>query len=234
MFQFKQFSILQEKSAMKVGTDGVLLGAWARVQGQEKEVLDIGTGTGLIALMLAQRTTDKVNISAVEVEKEACEEAQYNFENSKWNHKLSLYNTSIKNHHPKVKYDVIVCNPPYFTDTLKTPLKTARTLARHVDDLSFKELLTLTANLLPTTGNAFFVIPFKEEEYFIALAKESGLFVNKITRVKGREEVAVKRSLLAFSKQKHLIVEDELVIEIDRHVYTQDYINLTKEFYLKM
>ena len=232
MFQFKQFSISQDKSAMKVGTDGVLLGAWTPLKTKDHYVLDIGTGTGLIALMLAQRNP-KAIIDAIEIESNAFTEAKLNFENSIWTDRLNAFNVNLKSFDTHHKYDLIVSNPPYFTDTFKEKA-TKRTLARHVDNLSFKELIEHVIRLLKKEGACAFIVPCSQETDFISLAQEQGLYPQKITRVKGRKSVLVKRSLLYFTKTEVECVEDEIVIEIDRHIYTQDYINLTKSFYLKM
>ena len=231
MFQFKQFSISQEKSAMKVGTDGVLLGAWIPVD-KTKNILDIGTGTGLIALMLAQRNS-LANIHAIEIEENACMEANLNFKNSPWLERLTVFNDSLQSFKNDVKYDLIVSNPPYFTDTFKNT-DSERTLARHVGNLSFQDLLFYTVSLLNDHGTCAFIIPFSEEENFINLAKNQDLCICKITRVKGRVELPFKRSMLCFKKKPSICIETELVVEIDRHVYTSDYITLTQPFYLKM
>lgn len=231
MFRFKQFSILQEQAAMKVGTDGVLLGAWCSVE-KVNTVLDIGTGTGLIALMLAQKSS-KARIDAVEVDESAAQEAEQNFINSNWSDRLNLYLSSLQEFKPNKTYDFIVSNPPYYTDTFSSE-QTQRTLARHVASLSFRDLLRICVGLLNNTGSCAFIIPYKEELGFIALAKEVGLFICKITRVKGREDLPFKRSLLCFNKTKEINLVDELIIEVDRHVYTDKYIALTQEFYLKM
>lgn len=231
MFRFKQFSISQEKSAMKVGTDGVLLGAWVPVN-DKKNILDIGAGTGLISLMIAQRNS-KANIEALEIEKNAYTEADFNFKNSPWNTRLRIHHGSIQSFKSNVKYDLIVSNPPYFTDTHKN-LDSKRTLARHVCNLSFNELLYSTTSLLSEKGACAFIIPFHEEKHFIALAKSNDLYISMVTRVKGKENLSVKRSLLYFTKINSNCKITELVIEIDRHVYTSDYIKLTQPFYLKM
>ncbi|NIJ46070.1 tRNA1Val (adenine37-N6)-methyltransferase [Wenyingzhuangia heitensis] len=231
MFQFKQFSITQDKSAMKVGTDGVLLGAWTPVE-KATQILDIGTGTGLIALMLAQRNSFS-NIDAVEIDISACLEAEENFKSSNWKDRISLFKTSISLFKPTIKYDLIVSNPPYYTDTFKSE-KTKRTLARHVDGLSFKTLLSYSKKWLTDKGICTYIIPYKEENDFILLALEMELYLIKQTRVKGRKELEYKRSLLCFSKTPEDCEKKELIIEIDRHIYTEDYIKLTAPFYLKM
>ncbi|ANW95333.1 tRNA (adenine-N(6)-)-methyltransferase [Wenyingzhuangia fucanilytica] len=231
MFRFKQFAVSQEKSAMKVGTDGVLLGAWTPVE-QVGRILDIGTGTGLIALMLAQRNP-VAKITAIEIEENAFKEAQINFKNAPWANRLEVVNSSLQSFKSDIQFDLIVSNPPYYTDTFKND-NIERALARHVDNLSFQDLLFYTSTLLSEQGMCTFIIPFAEEDNFINLAKEQGLYLCKITRVRGRKDLPVKRSLLCFTKEFKKNIENELVVEIDRHVYTQEYINLTQSFYLKM
>jgi len=231
MFRFKQFSVKQEHSAMKIGTDGVLLGAWVPIKDVNYS-LDIGTGTGLIALMLAQRNLNTI-VDAVEVDKSAFLEADFNFNNSKWVNRLRACFKDIKDFNSECKYDLIVSNPPYFLDGFD-PKKNERAIARHVGGLNFDVLLQCTVNLLSEQGRCSFILPYKEFKGFVKLANEKGLFLEKATHVKGRQELPYKRSLLLFSKNEQLAKIDELVIEIERHVYTKEYISLTQDFYLKM
>lgn len=246
MFKFKQFSIEQEKSAMKVGTDGVLLGAWAPLINNPYNILDIGAGTGLISLMLAQRSYVE-QIDAIEIEENAYEECVDNFENSPWADRLFCYHAGLDEFVEELQeideatnefemveqYDVIVSNPPFYTEDYKTPDE-ARDLARFTDALPFDELIEAAYLLLSENGIFSVIIPYSAEENFIALAKQSLLFPLKITRVKGTSTSEIKRSLLAFTRIEQSPIIDELVIETERHQYTPEYIELTKEFYLKM
>ena len=235
MFQFKQFSVKQNKTAMKVGTDGVLLGAWAPINHNPFSILDIGAGTGIIALMLAQRTHAE-QIDALEIDEEAYEQAVGNFENSPWSDRLFCFHAGLDEFidEPEDEYDLIVSNPPFYAENYKTQNE-QRDLSRFQDAMPFEELIEAADLLLSENGIFAVIIPFKEEENFIALAKEWELYPLKITRVKGNLISPVKRSLLAFSRnQIPEIAIDELIIEIDRHVYTPEYIELTKDFYLKM
>jgi len=235
MFQFKQFSVQQDKTAMKVGTDGVLLGAWAPINHNPISVLDIGAGTGIIALMLAQRTHAE-QIDALEIDENAYEQAVGNFENSPWTDRLFCFHAGLDEFidEPEDEYDLIVSNPPFYSEDYKTDNE-QRDLARFQDAMPFEELIEAADLLLSENGIFAVILPYKEEENFIALAREWELYPLKITRVKGTPVSEIKRSLLAFSRNKIQEIEiDELIIEIDRHVYTPEYIELTKEFYLKM
>ena len=219
---------------MKVGTDGVLLGSWALISAKAERILDIGTGTGLIALMMAQRSAAKV-IDAVELNKEAYQQAAENFKESNWSGRLSCCHLSFQEFSKEMEgsYDLIVSNPPFHISTQKTVLED-RGMARHSDYLPFNELLLGVAKLLNKNGSCAFIIPFTEQDNFIVLAEKKDLFPSKITHVKGNNESPIKRSLLQFSFVKNEILKKELVIENSRHIYTKDYIELVKDFYLKM
>jgi tRNA1Val (adenine37-N6)-methyltransferase len=233
-FTFKQFSVQQDKTAMKVGTDGVLLAAWTPINHNPFSILDIGAGTGIIALMLAQRTHAE-QIDALEIEEEAYEQAVENFENSPWGDRLFCFHAGLDEfiEEPEDEYDLIVSNPPFYSENYKTENE-QRDLARFQDAMPFEELIEAADLMLSENGIFAVIIPFKEEKNFIALAKEAELYPVKITRVKGTPTSDIKRSLLAFSRNEiHNIAIDELIIETDRHVYTPEYIELTKDFYLK-
>jgi tRNA1Val (adenine37-N6)-methyltransferase len=220
---------------MKIGTDGVLLGAWTPIQNNPNSILDIGTGTGIIALMLAQRTSAN-QIDALEIDEEAYEQATDNFENSPWNDRLYCFHAGLDEfvEEPEDEYDLIVSNPPFYTDDYKSATE-QRDLARFADAMPFEDLIEAADLLLSENGILSVIIPFKEEENFLALAKEYELFPLKITRVKGTPTTEIKRSLLAFSRNENAdFVIDELIIETARHIYTSEYIELTKDFYLKM
>ena len=235
IFKFKQFQISQEKTAMKVGTDGVLLGAWTPIHNHPFSILDIGTGTGLIALMLAQRTSAE-QIDAMEIEENAYEQAVDNFENSPWSDRLFCFHAGLDEfiEEPEDEYDIIVSNPPFYTDDY-TSGDELRDQARFESSMPFSDLVEAADLLLSENGIFSVIIPYKEEQEFIALALEFELYPFKITRVKGTQTSEIKRSLLAFSRNSKSEIEtDELIIEITRHEYTNDYVSLTKDFYLKM
>lgn len=234
LFKFKQFSINQDKTAMKIGTDGVLLGAWASLKIKPYSILDIGTGTGLIALQLAQRS-DAELIDALEIDANAFEQAVGNFEQSDWSDRLFCYHASLAEFCNEIeeKYDLIISNPPFYTDSYESNTA-SRNSARFTSSLSFKDLMLSVSKLLDNNGEFSLIIPFKEEKNIIALAEESQLFPKKICRVKGNITSSIKRSLMTFSFQKVEIIFSELSIEIERHQYTKAYIDLVNDFYLKM
>lgn len=234
-FNFKQFSIEQNRTAMKIGTDGVLLGAWTPLENNPFSILDIGTGTGIIALMLAQRSSAE-QIDALEIDENAYEQATDNFENSSWNDRLFCFHAGLDEfvEEPEDEYDLIVSNPPFYQEDYKSNNE-QRDLARFQDAMPFEDLIEAADLLLSEKGVFCVIIPFKEEENFLALAQEYELYPQKITRVKGTPITEIKRSLLAFNRKENPnFTTDELVIETARHVYTAEYIELTKDFYLKM
>lgn len=234
VFRFKQFEIKQDKSAMKVGTDGVLLAAWVQLPESAVSILDVGSGTGVISLMMAQRSLAEV-IDAVELNATSYVQTVENFEASEWGDRLFCYHASFQEFEAEIEdvYDVVISNPPFYTDTFKEATS-ERTMARHTETLSYHDLLRGSAKLLSEDGITAFIIPKKEEEQFIQIAQEYGLFANRICRVKGKQTSPFKRSLLQFSKKESVPEVSELIIEIDRHVYTDAYKNLVKDFYLNM
>jgi Predicted O-methyltransferase len=201
-FQFKEFTINQDKTAMKVGTDGVLLGAWCAVNNYLDSVLDIGAGTGVIALMIAQRS-DALTIDAVEVDADAYEQTVENFEQSDWGDRLYCYNATFEEFANEIAeeeetYDLIVSNPPFYTDAFETE-NLARNKARFTSALSFEDLLQGVSKILSKNGVFAVIIPFKEQDNFINLAKQKNLFLKRLCTVKGTKTSAIKRSLLEFS-----------------------------------
>ena len=237
LFKFKEFSIHQDKTAMKIGTDAVLLGAWVFLENEIDSILDVGSGTGIIALMLAQRSF-ALTIDAVEIDNDAYEQTVTNFENSNWGDRLYCYHSSFQNFADEIAeedetYDLIISNPPFYTDEFESK-NDARNKARFTTSLSFNELLKGVSKILSKKGKFAVIIPFKEEQGFVKLAKENNKFLNRGCHVKGNPSSAFKRSLLEFSFEEKKLNKENLTIEIKRHQYTDEYINLTKDFYLKM
>jgi len=230
-FRFKQFEIFQDNTAMKVGTDGVLLGAWSTLLAGNR-ILDIGAGTGLISLMLAQRFPTAI-IDAIELDEDAYHQAKENILNSKFKERINSHHLALQEYQSDIKYDLIVSNPPFFIVNDRIELD-SRKQARQQETLTFDELLNKTSQLLNIQGKAAFIIPFDLEENFIEIGEKYNLYPSKILNIKGNQQVEFKRSIIELSFDKCEILKDELIIEIDRHQYTDDYINLTKDFYLKM
>lgn len=229
-FKFKQFVIHQEKCAMKVGTDGVLLGAWTDCTNAHN-VLDIGTGTGLIALMIAQGSNAKID--AVEIDDEACKQAKENVINSPWKDQVQIINKSFQEFESiNNKYDLIVSNPPYFQNSLYASNE-KRTDARHNSNLELDDLISGALKLLSEKGKLSIILPYLEGTMFILKAAENGLYCVRQTKVLPKPDKEPKRLLLEFMKEKMPLVEQELIIELNkRHEYSDAYKNLTKDFYL--
>lgn len=234
LFRFKEFFINQDRCAMKVGTDGVLLGAWSSIDKKPQSILDIGAGTGLVALMLAQRSTAPT-IEAIEIIEDAFEQCVENFEASPWADRLFCYHAGLDEliEEPNEHYDLIVSNPPFYSEEVSSG-NNARDTARQNQSLPFDELLEGVSKLLSKEGLFSTIIPYKEEEKLLILAAFFGLHPTRILRVRGNPSTELKRSLLEFSFSKLKPLEDELIIEIKRHEYTLAYQELTKLFYLKM
>lgn len=233
-FKFKQFTINQDRCAMKIGTDSVLLGAWAPLKNNPFSVLDIGAGTGVLSLIMAQRSKAEL-IDAIEIDNETFEQCTENFENSKWNDRLFCYHASLQEFTEEVddKYDLIISNPPFYKDDYKTNNQ-QRDTARFQDAMPFNHLLESVAKLVSDEGLFSTIIPFERKEEFIRLAKSQNLFPYKITNVKGNPSTNYVRSLITFCFKRVPLERTHLIIETSRHQFTDDYIKLTKDFYLKM
>ena len=228
-FQFKEFRIEQQKAAMKVGTDGVLLGAWTPVNGATR-ILDIGTGTGLIALMLAQRSS--AIIDAVEIDNLAFVEARFNFEQSPWKDRLKVFYSDFLTFttQSSAPYDLIVSNPPFFVDSLKTN-NAALTVARHNDKLSFDQLITGARKLLSDSGRLCVIIPFTSFTDFRETARLRGFYLSQRTNVIPKDGRPAKRILLEFTVERGYAVDNEVVILDKDGFYSEAYKTLTSPFY---
>ena len=228
-FQFKQFRIEQNRAAMKVGTDGVLLGAWAPIDDTNR-ILDVGTGTGLVALMLAQRS--KAEIDALEIDQLAYEEAFFNFEQSVWRDRLHCYpgdfNTFSKD--TAHTYDLIVSNPPFFVNSLKTK-DPVLSIARHSDALTFDQLISGSKLRLRPSGRLCVIIPLQSCTEFKETARVSGFYLKKQTIVIPKVGKISKRVLLEFSLEKCYPIVDELVILDKESSFSDQFKSLTAPFY---
>ena len=233
-FKFKQFTIHQDRCAMKVGTDGVLLGAWTSLENHPKNILDVGAGTGLLALQMAQRSQAET-IDAIELDANAYEQCVENFEASVWADRLFCYHASFQEFVEEMdeSYDLILSNPPFYTENVSSG-DPSRDNARQNETLPFPVLIEGVRSLLSETGEFALIIPKTEEKNVMDLAKEKGLFPNSILGVRGNPTAPIKRSLIQFSFSEKEVSRKELVIETERHTYTEAYSALTKAFYLKM
>jgi tRNA1Val (adenine37-N6)-methyltransferase len=216
---------------MKVGTDGVLLGAWTQ-PGNARTVLDLGTGTGLIALMIAQKSN--AVIDAIDIDKPATEQAEENFCLSPWAGRLNSIHESIQLYSEQTtrRYDLIVSNPPYFMGAHPAPDE-ARNVARHMDDsLSIEELTACVKKLLEPHGRFCVILPFMEGMKFLEYAETHGLFANHLTKVKTKSDKTEKRLMMEFELVRKSMTEDELTIQEADDTYTDQYIQLTKDYYV--
>jgi tRNA1Val (adenine37-N6)-methyltransferase len=237
MFRFKHFTIQQDRCAMKVGTDGILLGAWATANAPTR-ILDIGAGTGLIALMLAQRFPLAI-VDGVELEESAIEQARENFRVSPWAWRLNAIAGCIRDvslaQSMSQQYSLIVSNPPWFSDSLKSG-EPARDLARHMDVLNSEDLPEMVLRLLTQGGRFATILPTAEGLRLIEHASAAGLQCCRRCDVYPKAAKPSKRLLLEFVRDEahHPLVSESLVVEADqRHDYTQEFRDLTKEFYLR-
>ncbi|MDD2475311.1 MAG: methyltransferase [Dysgonamonadaceae bacterium] len=232
-FKFKQFTLFQDQCAMKVGTDGVLLGAWVNVEDCAK-ILDIGTGTGLIALMLAQRNAD-AHIDAIDIDEQCVQQAQLNVANSPFIRQIEIQHTAFQHFSNATnnKYDLIVSNPPYFQNALKSPDK-SRNFARHDNTLSFSDIMAQASLLLNPKGRLAFILPHNCYQQILDEAAKVNLVVHRITNVFPLQKKPPKRILVELLKDVHAFnyIKNDLVIELSRHQYTPEFIALTDDFYL--
>lgn len=231
-FEFKKFKIKQDKCAMRVSTDAVLLGAWVIPNGSTS-ILDIGTGTGVIALMLAQKSN--ASILAIDIDKESTEQARLNVAESIYSDKVNVVHASFQDlvKTSDQKFNLIVTNPPYFIDSLKNTSET-RSTARHTDSLSFEDLINGVKKLLDEKGKFCLILPKNEAALFREMAQLKGLYLSKLLRIRTRfEKESEKRHLMQFEFKESEFSESTLVIEKDSHRnYTQEYKDLTKDYYI--
>lgn len=231
-FKFKQFTIRQDRCAMKVGTDGVILGAWTAIDGAER-VLDIGTGTGLLALMLAQRS-EMPTIDALELDRDAAMQAEQNVAGSKFHDRITVINEDFRTYDPgkDVLYDLVICNPPYFIAS-KKPFNRERSLARHADTLGLNNLFTGSAELLSMLGRLSIIVPAEGYAGAVEEAGQAGLHPARILYVHPLPGADPKRVCIEFSRRAQSPVTGNIVLETgQRHAWTEDYRLLTRDFYL--
>ncbi len=232
MFRFKQFSIEDDRCAMKVGTDAVLLGAWVNVS-KAKRILDVGTGCGIIALMLAQRTEEEVNIEGIEIDQQSAQQAQENLEKTLWCNRVLFHHLSLQNFNSPYKYDLIVSNPPYFNHS-QLPPKAHRAKARHTQALCYEELISHTMLLLKKKGRLAVILPYTEGNFFVNIASLSGLICIRQLAFYSREGKPQERWLFEFSLNPAPLKKEKLVLHGVGESWSPDYQSLTKAFYLKL
>lgn len=230
IFRFKHFQVKNHISAMKVGTDGVLIGAWANVN-DTQSALDIGCGTGLIALMIAQRCN--ATISGIEIDGLAASECKYNFDNSPWKNRLSLVHADFNSlQNDELKFDLIISNPPFFTNGITAPDK-SRATARHCETLNYESLIAFATKHLSDTGRLAFIAPADKSTEIIKTTNSHNLFISRKTEVfsKPSKSVAV-RIMWELSRFDNPPLCSSLFIRNDDNTYHNDYLNLTSDFYL--
>ena len=231
-FRFKQFVVEDDQSSMRIGTDAVLLGAWVNPENRS-EILDIGTGCGVIALMMAQKSTGA--ITAIDIDGDSVNQASLNFQNSSWNRRLKAFHCSFRefaNHHPH-KFDLVITNPPWFSNSLRSPLKN-RNIARHDDYLKASDLLTGVISILSSNGKFCLILPAEDAATFIDHAKAHHLFLTRQLLVISKPGFPPKRIAMEFSlSPPGNICNEELIIRREDNSFTEDYRELTKDFYIE-
>jgi tRNA1Val (adenine37-N6)-methyltransferase len=230
IFGFKQFTVAHDKCAMKVNTDGVLLGAWKDVNEAEK-ILDIGTGCGVIALMMAQKN-DHAKIDAIDIDESAFEQAKENFSKSLWSHRLSAIHCAIQDFFPSKKYDLIISNPPYFVGDYKSA-NDSKNVARHSVALDYEALIVAIASLLTAKGKALVAIPVFNFLIFESLANAQSLFVVELAEVTAHEGKASYLTLIQLERARNTPVKSSIQIQNRKGEFTAQYKALTADFYLK-
>lgn len=231
-FTFKQFHIDHSRCAMKVGTDGVLIGAWCRLP-ESGRILDVGTGTGLIAIMAAQRAL-QTSVTAIDIDRECIAQARDNVAATSWSDRIEVVESSLQDFLPAERFDVIVSNPPYFEESLLPPDE-GRMTARHTCSLPFGELVDGVLRLLADDGYFSLILPAAESERFLSAA-HGRLFLTRKCEVWTTPSSGVRRVMMEFVTHppKQLPVSERLVIEDGGEMrYSEEYRALTREFYLK-
>ncbi|MEG9500086.1 tRNA1(Val) (adenine(37)-N6)-methyltransferase [Mannheimia indoligenes] len=231
-FQFKQFFIQHDKCAMKVNTDGILLGAIAHIRNVQ-QILDLGTGSGLIAVMLAQRTNNNCNITALELELNAYQQAVKNAENSAWANRITVLQGDVMLQQFEQKFDLIVSNPPYFADSLASR-NMQRDLARAVQQHTHLDWLIQAKSWLAEKGRITLILPTDTAEKLISQSLEIGLHCVEQWRIFTKSGKTAKRMIVSFSLQAQVYEQKSLVIYDENNQYTAEFKALTQAFYLNM
>ena len=230
IFRFKQFIIHQEKAQMKVGTDSIILGSAIKIKSKYKHILDIGTGTGLLSLMIAQKSSNQ-DITAVEIDSNSYHQAKINIDKCKWRNKINLIHTDAKQLEIDIKYDLIICNPPYFSKS-KQSIFTSKNTARHQVELTFKDLLNIWDKIGEDDSDFACIIPIIESKKLHKMVKSHGNYLTYYLEVRSNPNSNPKRAVMLFSKNKIETIKSELCIHNNEGGYSKEYINMTKDFYL--
>ncbi|MEO6948213.1 MAG: methyltransferase [Ginsengibacter sp.] len=235
-FQFKQFIVRQEKSSMKVCTDSCLFGAWVAKILEEKQIapnmiLDIGTGTGLLSLMLAQKTN--ATIDAVEINKLSFDEAEANFAESQWSSRLQVYHSDLKDYQTDTKYDLIISNPPFFENDLIS-INSGKNFAKHHAGLTLVNLLAAVTKLIAFKGYFAVLLPYHRIDNFINSAKECGLFLQGKMLVKQTPNHPFFRGMVFLGRDNNKVTQKTMTIKNTEQEYSNDFISLLGDYYLKL
>lgn len=234
VFRFKKFEVVNERSAMKVNTDGVLLGASMTIRPEDKRFLDIGTGTGTIALMAAQRSCADAKVDAIDIDEPSASEAAANFANSPWSENMQAFNMSLDEFAKETlaMYDLIFSNPPYFEDSLTAPDERKST-ARHTSDgLSYRDIFDFASERLVQSGRVSLVLPADQERELCRYARMSGFHLFRILRVRTVPRKAPTRIIAEFARERCDLPSDSILTIQNEGKYTQEYLSLTHNFYL--
>ena len=230
VFQFKQFTIYQDLAGMKVGTDSIILGSAIKIKSEYKRIIDVGTGTGLLSLMIAQRSSNS-DITAVEIDYNAYHQAKINIDKCKWRNRINLIHADAKQLEIDHKYDLIICNPPYFSNS-KQSVTISKNTARHQVELTFKDLINIWDKIGNDDSDLACIIPIIESEKLYKMVKNHGNYLAYYLEVRSNPKEIPKRAVILFSKNKMETVQSELCIHNNEGGYSEAYISMTKDFYL--
>lgn len=228
VFRFKQFSVCQDNSALKVGTDAVVLGAVMTIAPSDSRMLDIGTGTGVIALMAAQRS--EAVIDAIDIDAPSAREAAQNFAASPWAERLHSHCAALGDYKPDGEFDLIFSNPPYYDNSLTNP-DARETIARHIESLSYRDICSFASDYLADKGRLSLILPSESERSLLRTAASFGLFPFRTIRIKTTETKAPKRIIVEFSRSRQSTIETVLTLQSGSE-RSAEYSELTEEFYL--
>lgn len=229
VFRFKQFSVKHNQSSLRVTTDAVMLGAWVD-KSTATHILDVGTGSGVLALMMAQKYQNAF-IDAIDIDAASVEEATFNFSQSAWSNRLSAFYVDFKEFHTQKKYDLIISNPPYFVDSLISP-NAQKAVAKHTLSLDYESLINGIARLLTDEGAAYLVLPFSNLHLITSACDKNELYFDKICAVSSFYEHPPFLAIVSLSFIEKRTTQQTLSIRDKQHQYTSEYKVLTQEFYL--